>query len=562
MRAWVPLMIAGLLAAFPSAAQADARSRCEALSTENSEGGVRIQASFVPAGFETPKSYYPAGSAKLHFGTGATDGREPPGNQVDRAFCRVQGVAPASIRFEVWLPVSGWNGRMLGAGNGAMAGAIPYPALRGGVESGYAAVGSDLGHDGGFYDGRFALGRPDLLADWGHRANHVMTVEARKLIVAFYGRAPAFSYLTGCSGGGRQALMSAQRYPDDYDGILAGDPIINFTRLTMAGRLWAQLAMYREQGGAGYIPATKIPAIARGVVAACDRLDGVADGVIGDPRACRFDPARIQCSGKDGAHCLTAPQVAALRKIYAGAHDSKGRRLFSGYSPGGELGPGGWAFYLSGDAPYTSSHWAYAQGILPSLLYADPDWDMHRIDYDRDVERALNLPILGETMSRQIDTYDPDLSAFEARGGKLIHYHGWSDPGVPPMNSVRYYETVVAHGAKARGLSHDAALKVTRGYYRLFMAPGMQHCTGGPGPDLFDALTPLRLWVEQKRVPELIIARHATDGRIDNERPLCPFPHVARWKGKGSTTSAANFACVSVRSNLARAKPAGSTKGG
>ena len=172
---------------------------------------------------------------------------------------------------------------------------------------------------------------------------------------------------------------------------------------------------------------------------------------------------------------------------------------------------------------------------------------MHRIDYDRDVERALNLPILGETMSRQIDAYDPDLSAFEARGGRLIHYHGWSDPGVPPMNSVRYYESVIGHTAKTAKLSPAAALKRTRGYYRLFMAPGMQHCTGGPGPDLFDALTPLRLWVEQKRTPEWIIARHATDGRIDNERPLCPFPQVARWKGKGSTTNAANFICATAQ---------------
>ncbi len=553
MRAWFSFAIAVLVAAIASPAMANDTARCERL---NADGPVQIRAMLVEAGFDMPKSYYPAGNAKLHFGAGSTDGREPPGDKVGPAVCRVLGVAPSAIRFELWLPVRGWNGRMLGVGNGAMAGAIPYPAIKGGLEAGYATVGSDLGHEGGFYDSRFSLGRPDLLVDWGHRANHVMTVEAKKLIAAFYGRPPAFAYLAGCSGGGRQSLMSAQRYPEDYDGILAGNPIINFTKLTMAGRLWAQLAMVREKDGAGYIPAAKIPAIAKGVIAACDKLDGVADGLIGDPRACRFDPATIQCKGKDGHHCLTAPQVAALRKIYAGAHDSQGRRIFSGYSPGGELGPGGWAFYLSGEGPYKGSHWSYAKGILPSLLHGDPGWDMHRIDYDRDVDRALALPILDETMSRQIDAYDPDLSAFEARGGRMIHYHGWSDPGVPPMSSVRYYESVVAHDGKTRRIPYEAALKRTQSYYRLFMAPGMQHCTGGPGPDLFDALTPLRLWVEQKRTPEWIIARHATDGRIDNERPLCPFPQVARWKGKGSTTSAANFACVSPRSNLARARKA------
>jgi feruloyl esterase len=542
MRATMYMLIAWLLSLLPSAALADDRSRCEAL---NADGPIRIRASLVPAGFAVPKSYYPAGNAMLHFGAGSADGKEPPAGKVDQAFCRIEGVAPTAIRFEVWLPVGGWNGRLLGVGNGAMAGAIPYPAIRTGLAAGYAVVGSDLGHQGGFTDSRFAIGHPELLVDWGYRANHVMTVEARRAVAAFYGRAPSHAYFAGCSGGGRQALMSAQRYPADYDGILAGDPIINFTRLTMAGRLWAQLAMMREANGAGYIPAAKIPTIAKAVVDACDRLDGVADGVIGDPRACRFDPARIRCRAGDGPQCLTTPQVAALRKIYAGAHDGKGRLIFPGYSPGGELGPGGWASYLSGDGPYRGGGWTYPQGVLPSLLYADPDWDMRRIDYDRDVERALALPILGEPMGKAIDAYDPDLTAFAAHGGKLIHYHGWSDPGVPPMNSVRYYQDVLAHVGRTAKLAPAAALARTQGFYRLFMVPGMQHCTGGPGPDLFDALTPLRAWVEQKRAPGRILASHAVDGRIDDSRPLCPFPQVARWTGKGSTREAANFACGS-----------------
>jgi feruloyl esterase len=541
MRALLHLWIAATLSLISTAALADERARCEAL---DANGPVRIKASLVAEGFAPPKSLYPVGNAILHFGAGAADGKEPADGKVNQPFCRVEGIAPTAIRFEICLPVKGWNGRLLGIGNGAMAGAIPYPGLKDGLEAGYAAVGSDLGHEGGFADSRFALGHPELLVDWGHRANHVMTVEARKAIAAFYGHGPAFAYFAGCSGGGRQALMSAQRYPADYDGILAGDPIINFTRLTMAGRLWAQLAMMREADGAGYIPAAKIPAIARGVIDACDKLDGVADGIIGDPRACHFDPARIQCKTGDGPQCLTAPQVAALRKIYWGAHDSKGRPIFPGYSPGGELGPGGWAFYLSGDGPYKGGGWTYPQGVLPVLLYADPDWDMRRIDYDKDVKRALTLPIQGQPMGQVIDGYDPDLSAFAARGGKLIHYHGWSDPGVPPMNSVLYYQQVVSRLGKTGHLAPTQALARTQSFYRLFVVPGMQHCTGGPGTDLFDALTPLRAWVEQKRAPQRILASHASGGRIENSRPLCPFPQVARWTGKGNTRDAANFVCA------------------
>lgn len=545
MRALIHSLIAGFLLGISAIAHADDKSRCEALNAKGPSGSVQITASLVAPGFVLPKSIYPS-TRLLHIGDDVNGTPAALSDKVSKAFCRIEGVAPTAIRFEVWMPLDGWNGRLLGLGNGAMAGAVPYPAIRAGVEAGYASVGSDLGHQGGFADSHFALGHPELLVDWGHRATHVMTQEARKAVAAFYGRLPAHAYFAGCSGGGRQAMMAAQRYPDDYDGILAGNPIINFTRLTMAGRLWAQLAMFRQDNGAGYIPAAKIPVISAGVNAACDMLDGVGDGIISDPRTCRFDPASIQCKAGDGPDCLTGPQVSALRQIYAGAHDSSGRKLFSGYSPGGELGPGGWASYHSGTAPYKSGLWAYAQGVLPILLYADPAWDMRLIDYDTDVDRALSLPILGKPMGEVIDAYDPDLSAFAARGGKLIHYHGWSDPGVPPLSSVAYYEDVVDRIAATERISQGDALARTRDSYRLFMVPGMQHCVGGPGPDVFDGLTPLRDWVEQGRAPDWIVAHRLTDDQIAMSRPLCPFPQVARWSGRGSTNEAAQFDCTSL----------------
>jgi feruloyl esterase len=543
MRALLRTIIAGFLLSFSAAALADAKSRCEALSAHGPAGTVQITATLEQPGFNNPDSYYRLPSSILHFGPGSDDASTRPAGPVAKAFCRVSAVAPTQIRFEVWLPVDGWNGRLLGVGNGAMAGAVPFPAIQAGMEQGYATVGSDLGHEGPITDSSFSLGHPELLVDWGHRATHVMTEEAKKAVRAFYGKPQDFAYFAGCSGGGRQAMMEAQRYPADYNGILAGDPIMNFTKLTMAGRLWAQLAMYREANGAGYIPATKIPTIAAAVIAACDKLDGVADGIIRDPRLCRFDPATIRCKASDGPDCLTDPQVAALRKIYAGAHDSKGRPIFSGYSPGGEVGPGGWAQYLSGDGPYKGGQWMYASGVLPVLLYGDPKWDVHNIDYDKDPERAAALPILGEPMGEVIDAWNPDLSAFTARGGRLIHYHGWSDPGVPPLNSIAYYDRVVDRVAATQHISRDQALAKVQASYRLFVAPGMQHCTGGPGPDRFDGLTPLQNWVEKKQAPDQIRAVHVSEGKIDMSRPLCPYPLVARWTGKGSTSEAANFVC-------------------
>ena len=443
-------------------------------------------------------------------------------------FCRVSGTIAPAIKFEVWLPEPRvWNGKLQGVGNGGVAGSIAIGSLVTALQRGYAGVSSNLGHEGGPIDFDFAIGHPELVSDWGHRATHEMTIAAKAIVAAYYDRQPDRSYFTGCSGGGRQGLMEAQRYPADYDGIVAGDPTADFTRLTLGGRLWEAIATLKDP--ARYIPAGKIPIIAAATAAACDALDGVKDGVIDDPRQCKFDPATIQCKSGDAADCLTERQVTALKAIYAGSTDSAGKRIFPGYMPGGEMGPMGWATYVSGAAPKKASQLLYGGNFARFMVMEKPDYDPLTFDYDRDMPKAI------AKLSKTIDATDPDLAAFKARGGKLIQYHGWSDPGVSPLSSVNYYERVTE---RLRG---DPS-----GFYRLFMVPGMQHCVGGPGPDHFDALAALEQWVEHNKAPDSIVATHLTNGQTERTRtrPLCPYPKVAKWNGKGSSDDAANFACA------------------
>ena len=444
---------------------------------------------------------------------------------VKSTFCKVSGTIAPAIKFQVWLPpTADWNGKLEGVGNGGVAGSIAEAGLAAALARGYAGVSSNLGHDGGGIDFSFALGHADLVADWGHRATHEMTVAAKAIVAAYYGRPAARAYFTGCSGGGRQGLMEAQRYPADYDGIVAGDPTADFTRLTLGGRLWGAIATLKDP--ARYIPAAKIPVIAAASLAACDRLDGIADGVIDDPRKCTFDPTTIQCPAGDSADCLSAPQVAALKAIYAGAVNAKGERLFPGYMPGGELGPMGWESYVSGAAPGKSAQFLYSAGFARDMVMENITYNPLYFDYDRD------MPTATAKLSQMIDATDPNLSRFRARNGRLIQYHGWSDPGVSPMSSVDYYSRVSAR------LGGDPS-----NFYRLFMVPSMQHCIGGPGPDHFDALSALERWVERDEAPDRIVATHLTGGVVDRSRPLCPFPKTARWTGHGSTDSAENFAC-------------------
>lgn len=462
------------------------------------------------------------------------------------AFCRVAGEihpsADSNIKFEVWLPASGWNGKFQGVGNGGFAGNINFGQMADAVSHGYATASTDTGHAADGIDATWALGHSEKIVDFGYRAVHETAVKAKAIIQAYYGDGPKRSYFNSCSNGGRQALMEAQRFPEDYDGIIAGAPANYWTHL-MANALWDELALLREKGS--YIPASKLPAIQAAVLAACEALDGVKDGVIEDPAYCHFDPAALVCSGAESDSCLTAPQVAALKRIYAPSRDSKGRQILPGYSPGGEAEVGGWGPWITGPAPENSLMFAFGTQFYKNMVFDNAAWDYHSFTLDRDTKAA------DDKMARTLNSTDPDLRRFRARGGKLILYHGWSDAAIPALNIIDYYKSVVAKmGAKDAGT-----------FTRLFMVPGMQHCGGGSGPNSFgqfgvphgdpqnDIDAALERWVEQGVPPEQITAtKYRTDGDSKSgllrTRPLCAFPLVAHYKGSGSTDDAANFTCA------------------
>lgn len=450
------------------------------------------------------------------------------------AFCRVTAVTKPAVKFEVWLPRDRWNGKFQGVGNGANAGAIGYAAMAAALRRGYATAGTDTGHaTTNARDASWAIGHPELVVDFAYRAIHVTAEHAKTMVSAFYGSPPRHSYFVACSTGGRQALMEAQRFPDDYDGIVAGAPAANWTRFQTGGHLWVVLALNREPGR--YIPASKLPAIAKAVNAACDRLDGIADGVLDDPRACRLDPQSLACpAGEDRASCLTPKQADALSDIWNGSRDRSGAPIYPGYMPGAE-DAGGWASYMSGSGPLTGNHWEQAENVLKYLIFDDPKWDFRTFDYQRDLPRAE------ARLGAMFDAFDPDLSRFGGRGGKLILYHGWNDPSISPLNTIDYYEKVVAF--LSRTLPREQADAQAQQFVRLFMAPGMLHCGGGPGPNTFDVVGALEAWVENGQAPDRMIASHAAGGAVDRTRPLCPYPQVASYTGAGSTNDAANFVC-------------------
>jgi feruloyl esterase len=432
------------------------------------------------------------------------------------AHCRVlawvKPTADSNIEVDVWLPASDWNGKFQGVGNGGWAGAVSYSAMAQAIFDGYATASTDTGHKGG--DVSWAFGHAEKMTDYGYRSEHEMTVKAKALINAFYGRAATLSYWNGCSTGGKQGLMEAQRYPEDYDGIVAGAPA-NYQSHLHAWTVWVGQQNLKDP--AATVAPAKYPAIHKAVMAACDTIDGVKDNVLGDPRKCKFDPAKLLCSGAENDQCLTAPQVATLKTLYSAAKWKTGEQIFPGWEPGSELG---WAPMAGGKTPN-----AIGIGTF-QWSYNDPNWDWKNFDLDRDTAVADKVENVN------INATNPDLSKFKARGGKLIMYHGWTDPLIAPENAINYYTSVEK---KMGGKQED--------WYRLFMVPGMNHCRGGEGPNQFNAIAAMERWKEQGSAPAQMIASHITDGNIDTTRPLCPYPQVAVYSGKGSTNDAANFSC-------------------
>ena len=432
------------------------------------------------------------------------------------AHCRVAAtLKPSSdsdIKIEVWMPLSGWNGKYQAVGNGGWSGSIATGAMAEALKQGYASSSTDTGHEGA--SASFALGHPEKLIDYAYRSEHEMTVKAKAIIAAFYGRSAKVSYWNGCSAGGKQALKEAQRFPDDFDGIIAGAPGNNWTGRAIYS-IWVAQAVHKDE--AGYIPPEKYPVIHKAVIEACDALDGVRDGLLEDPTRCHFDPKVLECKTGDGADCLTAPQVEAARKIYSGAMNPRTKQqIFPGLEPGSELR---WEV-LAGPRAF-----GIGDDFFKYVVFKDPSWDYKTLNFDNDAALAV------KTDDGLIDAKDPNLKPFFGHGGKLIQYHGWSDWQISPRNSVHYYENVVE--------TLGGATKV-QDAYRLFMVPGMGHCGGGEGPNRFDMVGALDQWVEQAKAPAQIIASSA-DGK--RTRPLCPYPQIAKYKGSGSTDDSANFAC-------------------
>jgi feruloyl esterase len=501
------LILALAACALPAALPIQAASNCESLSTLALKDGSVTTAQAVAAGGFTQPGAQPGGRG------GAAFASLP-------AFCRVAATlkptSDSEIKIEVWLPAANWNSGLESVGNGAWAGTIGYAAMATAVAAGYAAASTDTGHAGGSV--MFVVGHPEKLIDFAYRAVHEMTVAAKAITAGYYGETPKHSYFNGCSTGGRQAMAEAQRFPGDYDGIIAGDPDLNATH-TQGAQLFIGQAAHKNE--ASYIPPANYAALHKAALDACDALDGVKDGVIEDPTRCKFDPGVIACTGAPGPACLTPAQVEAARKTYAGTH--AGKSPLWGLEPGSETG---WAS-LSGPQPL-----GLAVDTYQYLVFNDPKWDYHTLDPSKDVAAA------DKAMGAIMNSTNPNLKPFFSHGGKLILYHGWADPGIPPMFSVDYFKNVVEKDG-----AQDKKAKKAADSIRLFMVPGMGHCAGGDGPNTFNAMAALSDWVEQGKAPDQIVASHATRGQVDRTRPLCPYPQTAIYKGSGSTDDAANFSC-------------------
>jgi feruloyl esterase len=486
--------MAAAAAAWSAGAQAGS---CENLASASTPQVEIVLAQTVTAGTLTP----PDGGAAL---------QQLP--KFCRVIVRLKPTADSDIGAEIWLPAK-WNTKLLAIGNGGWGGPVDLDAMAAALRRGYAVSASDDGHTqrGG---ARFALGHPEKLIDFAYRAEHESTLEAKALIKLLYGRVSSHAYWQGCSGGGREGLIQAYRYPDEFDGIIAGDPA-NIRRNAWA--LW--LAVRALNDPAAYIPPAKYPMLHEAVLAACDASDGLKDGLISEPESCHVDFAALQCKGEDGPQCLTPLQVKTAQTMISPATTVTGQVLFPRLEPGTELR---WGRMAGGPAP--------ADLFLDEfryVVYQDPNWDWHRFDLERDAAQAAMV-------DRDLDEMDPHLAAFANHGGRLLLYHGWADQQVAPGSTVEFYKEV-------RSLSTDP--DHADNWVRLFMAPGMAHCAGGEGPDSFDSLTALEHWVEQGQAPRRIIAAHRTAGQVDRTRPLCPYPQVARYNGQGSIDAAANFIC-------------------
>jgi feruloyl esterase len=491
---------------------AAAATPCESLATLKLTDAAITTAVVVPEGPPPTRGAGPGGAR-------GGPGGAPPVAQPARsgappanipAHCRVQVTltpTPDSlIKMELWLPTQEWNGKFMGVGNGGFAGSIQGrtnempPALR----LGYATAGTDTGHQEP--GGDWAIGHPEKMVDFGYRATHEMTLKAKEIVKAFYDRSPKYSYFKGCSTGGRMALMEAQRYPDDYDGIIAGSLANRHIHMWTAGVARSiELSRHPE----GSLTAEKAGVVNQLVTSTCDTLK---EGFLNNPRQCSVDFSKLLCPpGKDDATCLTSAQLKTVDVFYGGVKNSKGESIFSGQALGNPIGP------VSGtnQAP---------GGVFDILRIAfnDPNLDWHTFDLDQDMPRI-------DKAVGYVDAVNPDLSAFKQRGGKLLLTHGWADTGITPETTIWYYDSVL-----------DKMGKSQSDWMRLFMAPGMGHCGGGPGVNTFESISAMEQWVEKGIAPDRMMGT----GAQGLSRPLCPYPQYAEYKRSGDLKDAANWACT------------------
>jgi feruloyl esterase len=453
--------------------------------------------------------------------------------------CNVLGTAEGTIKFRVALPTKDWNGKLFVAGGGGFNGAIPN--LNQALARGYAAVGSDTGHEGQPLDASWALDNRKAQIDYAYRATHLVTGLAKDLLRAFYSAKERHAYFVGCSNGGKMGLMAVLRYPEDYDGVVIGNFVTDRTRL-MTAYAWTAQALAETP-----IPPSKVPVIARATLAACDAQDGLVDGVIDRPDRCSFSASVLACPSGDGPNCLTAGQVKALEKIWSGPKNSAGTQLFPGFLPGHEED---YPAFITGDGTrnsYPSSTWKLQDGFFRFFVFG-PDYEsVKSFDVGKSEDSLAHV-------APDQDAGVPDVTKFKAHGGKLIMYHGWADHSIPPLSTVEYYGQI-----RNRFADSDR-------FVRLFMAPGLHHCTGGPGPNNFgganqgypskddpdhDVVRALDRWVEEGVAPERIIAtKFVHDDRalgVERTRPLCQYPLMAQYKGSGSVDEAANFVCAPAK---------------
>jgi feruloyl esterase len=514
------------------AALAAAQTPCDQLKLSFPDASVKsIQ--FIPAGpFAAPTGtltpVLPAleGSAPGRGGRGgpggqakgpAAGGRAPQAALPVPAYCRVLMVLEPSsdslIDTAVFLPIENWNGKLQVVGNGGWAGTVSYPAMAAALREGYATASNDAGHrandmGGG---GMFALGHPEKITDFAYRAMHETVVKAKLITAAFYGRGPKYSYYNGCSTGGRQGLIEITKFPEDFDAASVGAPANPHVHLHAAG-VERSLELMKNNAP---LTQAKVETLHKAVMDSCDALDGVKDGIISNPEKCHYDPSALLCKAADGPTCLTAGELETVRIVFGDVKTKKGEVIWTGYEPGTELQVGSLKTVPAGPGGVWD--------VIRILGHQNKDYDWHNFDLDTEVAQADKAGI---------DVLTYDLSAFKAHGGKLLLYHGWADPSIPPGHTVLYYKEVL----NKMGKKQDD-------WFKLYMEPGMAHCGGGPGPDQFNKMGVIERWREAGQAPDAIIASHVTGSSVDMTRPLCAYPQVAVYKGVGSTNDAASFSC-------------------